>query len=249
MINNDLRITGLASGIDTEEMIDSLMKAERVKLDRVEQDKQVLVWRQEMYNDINKDFANFILDTRKDFGLTSVSYTGAYTSNSVNTLTWINTASSSNENAVGVSAQASAIPGTYDLNVAQLAKSVSLASSGEVGLNKGENIAKQLGLSGGEEDKIDFTIHTKNTDEKGVRFVFTNDGPDKITATKGENGEIVVEGNINKVTMQDIVKTINSPIKVAGEEKEISLGVRAIYDSNIDRFFLQTTDTDRKSVV
>ena len=250
MIDNNLRITGLASGIDTEEMINSLMKAERVKLDRVEQDKQILVWKQEMYNDINKDFANFILDTRKDFGLTSVSYTGAYISNSLDTLTWINTASSSNENAVGVSAQASAMPGTYDLNVTQLAKGVSLASSGEVELkNEGKNILEQLGLIG-EENKIDFTIHTKNTDGNGVKFEFTEDGPDKITAIK-ENGGIVVKGNINKVTMQDIVKAINSPIKYKDgeEEKEISLGVRATYDSNIDRFFLQTTDTGEEASI
>ncbi len=53
-----MRISGLASGIDTEEMIQSMMRAERVKVDRVEQDKQILLWRQEMYNDINKAFAN-----------------------------------------------------------------------------------------------------------------------------------------------------------------------------------------------
>ena len=36
---NTMRITGLASGIDTEEMIESLMRAERVKVDKVEQDR------------------------------------------------------------------------------------------------------------------------------------------------------------------------------------------------------------------
>ena len=69
---NTMRITGLASGIDTEEMIEKLMQAEKVKVDRVEQDKQIALWRQEMYNDVNKDFVNFILNSRKDFGLTSV---------------------------------------------------------------------------------------------------------------------------------------------------------------------------------
>ncbi|NLW41290.1 MAG: flagellar hook protein, partial [Tissierellia bacterium] len=73
---NNMRITGLASGIDTEEMIRSLMAVERVKVNRVEQDRQILLWRQEMYNNLNKDFANFILNTRKMFGLTSVNRDG-----------------------------------------------------------------------------------------------------------------------------------------------------------------------------
>ena len=59
---NNLRITGLASGIDTETMVSNLMKAERVRLDRVEADKQTLVWKQELYNDMNKDFASFIFN-------------------------------------------------------------------------------------------------------------------------------------------------------------------------------------------
>ena len=45
---NNMRITGLASGIDTEEMIQNLMKAERIKYDKVGQEKQILSWRQEM---------------------------------------------------------------------------------------------------------------------------------------------------------------------------------------------------------
>ncbi len=44
---NTMRITGLASGIDTEEMIQQLMQAERIKVNRVEQDKQIALWRQE----------------------------------------------------------------------------------------------------------------------------------------------------------------------------------------------------------
>src|SRR5690554_2701841 len=95
---NNLRITGLASGIDTEEMVKSMMRAERVKLDRVEQDKQVLLWRQEMYNNLNKDFANFIINSRKIFGLTSINYNGTFRPNSYQNLNWVKKATSSDEN-------------------------------------------------------------------------------------------------------------------------------------------------------
>jgi len=88
---NTMRITGLASGIDTEEMIQQLMQVERIKVDRVEQDKQTSVWRQEAYNSLNKDFANFILNTRKMFGLTSVTWTGNLIPNSYQNLNWVKT--------------------------------------------------------------------------------------------------------------------------------------------------------------
>ncbi|MBV1822266.1 hypothetical protein KUA25_30115, partial [Bacteroidales bacterium MSK.15.36] len=61
-------------------------------------------------------------------------------------------------------------------------------------------------------------------------------------------------------SINDVVKAINNAKVEVGEgdnKKEVSLGVRAVYDANIDRFFLQTegtgTDTwikiDDKSVI
>lgn len=48
------RITGLASGMDTENMIKDLMKAESQKKIKVEQEKQLVEWEQEAYRDITK---------------------------------------------------------------------------------------------------------------------------------------------------------------------------------------------------
>jgi len=48
------RITGLASGIDTENMIKDLMKAESAKKVKVEEEKQLVEWEQESYRDISK---------------------------------------------------------------------------------------------------------------------------------------------------------------------------------------------------
>ena len=61
-----MRISGIASGFDTDEMVKNLMKVERMKVDRFEQNKQTALWRQESYNNMNKLFANFILNTKKD---------------------------------------------------------------------------------------------------------------------------------------------------------------------------------------
>jgi len=229
---NTMRITGLASGIDTEEMINSLMQAERVKVDRVEQDRQIVLWRQEMYNDLNKDFANFIMNTRKMFGLTSVTYTGSFVANSYKNLNWIKRASSFNENIARVSATSQAVDGNYRVNVKQLAEGASLASGMDIRVDE-ESI-----------DEVDLNaiVVTKDGTIKQV----IKDGEEKKLKDLEElkftiNGEeIKVEARDGKVTINSVVRAINS---------EESLNVRASYDSSIGRFFLQTTNTGKDAKI
>ena len=229
---NTMRITGLASGIDTEEMINSLMQAERVRVDRVEQDRQIVLWRQEMYNDLNKDFANFIMNTRKMFGLTSISYTGSFVANSYKNLNWIKRASSFNENIARVSATSQAVDGNYRVNVKQLAEGASLASGMDIRVDE-ESI-----------DEVDLNaiVVTKDGTIKQV----IKDGEEKKLKDLEElkftiNGEeIKVEARDGKVTINSVVRAINS---------EESLNVRASYDSSIGRFFLQTTNTGKDAKI
>ena len=55
-----IRIGGLASGMDIEGIVNDLMRVERIRVDKVSQDKTLLEWTREAYNDINKKFASFI---------------------------------------------------------------------------------------------------------------------------------------------------------------------------------------------
>lgn len=48
------RITGLASGMDTENMIKDLMKAENLKKDNVESERKLLEWEKEEYQKVSK---------------------------------------------------------------------------------------------------------------------------------------------------------------------------------------------------
>ncbi|WP_425446281.1 flagellar filament capping protein FliD [Dethiothermospora halolimnae] len=52
-MNNMLRITGMVSGMDTETMIKQLMKAENMKVDKVKQQRQLVMWQQEEYRNIS----------------------------------------------------------------------------------------------------------------------------------------------------------------------------------------------------
>mgnify|MGYP000864641491 FL=1 len=47
-----LRITGIASGLDTEQVIRDLMRIERLKVDRLYQERQTIQWRKEQFREI-----------------------------------------------------------------------------------------------------------------------------------------------------------------------------------------------------
>ncbi|NMB27020.1 MAG: hypothetical protein GX987_03065, partial [Tissierellia bacterium] len=222
---NTMRITGLASGIDTEEMIQQLMQVERIKVDRVEQDKQTSVWRQEAYNSLNKDFANFILNTRKMFGLTSVTWTGNLIPNSYQNLNWVKKATSSDETIATVSSTGKAMDGNYKVKVRQLAEGVSLASGSDIRIKDREGIINEDGK-----------IVDGNDVVKDLKFIINDGKYDFKIELSNEDG----------ITINEVVKKINSAKVTVGEgenAKEVSLGVRASYDAGIGRFFLQTTET------
>lgn len=58
-ISSTSRITGLASGLDTEAIVADLMKASKLKITEVEQKKQILEWKQEFYKEIASALYNF----------------------------------------------------------------------------------------------------------------------------------------------------------------------------------------------
>ncbi len=58
MYTNQMRFTGL-SGIDTESMVTKLMKAESLKLDKLKQSNQLVLWKQEAYRDAASKFQSF----------------------------------------------------------------------------------------------------------------------------------------------------------------------------------------------
>ena len=111
------RISGLVSGMDVDSIVKNLMKAESAKQEKIKQDKQVLVWRQEDYRSINttlRSFRDKVFDMKMQ---------AAYL---------VNKSTSSNESVVKVTAGTSAVEGIYTLNkVTSLASGASI-TSGEV---------------------------------------------------------------------------------------------------------------------
>jgi len=109
----NLRIGGLASGIDTDSIIKNLMKVKRMPVDKLKQEKQILNWQQEDYRGINSTLRGF-----RD-KLFAMKLQSTYLMNS---------ASSSNETAVSATANSNAKRGIYSVSVTQLANGVAKGS-------------------------------------------------------------------------------------------------------------------------
>lgn len=56
---SNIRLTGLVSNMDTDQMIKDLMRAERVKVDNVKQDRQWVQWQQDAYRELIKKAQDF----------------------------------------------------------------------------------------------------------------------------------------------------------------------------------------------
>ena len=128
---NPIRFGGMASGLDTESLVKQLVSAEKTRVDKFTQQKIWKQWQQTAYNEINKTMANFILDTRKNLGLTRTTSTGALVSGSINTVDWVKKASSSST-AFDVTASANAPSGVVNIKVNQLAKGANVSSQRDV---------------------------------------------------------------------------------------------------------------------
>ena len=77
IFNSSNRITGLASGLDTDALIESMTAATRSKIAKQKQDKQLLQWQMDDYRSISSkliDFQNKYLSYSSETNLRSSSF-------------------------------------------------------------------------------------------------------------------------------------------------------------------------------
>ncbi|WP_462410723.1 flagellar filament capping protein FliD [Neobacillus sp. Marseille-QA0830] len=109
------RLTGFASGLDTDTIVKKLMSAESVTLNKLKQNQQKQTWLSEAYRQWNTDFLAFRSNTLFNMNL----------SKTYNTFD----VSSSQGNAVSATASGSSFAGTYSVEVKQLASSATFTGS------------------------------------------------------------------------------------------------------------------------
>lgn len=141
-----IRLSGLASGMDTETVIKKLLSIEQTKVDREKQKKQILEWKKEDYRDINTKLLALrtaAFDVKLDATFTAKKVT------------------SSDDKTVTATADGKAIPGIYNIKVKQAAQRVSLSSNTVLGSSGDKStIAKQFGIA--DSTQIAFTIQGKD---------------------------------------------------------------------------------------
>jgi flagellar hook-associated protein 2 len=103
-----IRMTGLASGLDTESIISALMSAQSLKKTKLEKAKTKLEWKQTMWSDLNTKLKNLYSNQVSKLQL-STTYKTKKTSVSDSTK-------------ANVTASTSAINGSYELEIDSIAK-------------------------------------------------------------------------------------------------------------------------------
>lgn len=114
-----LRIGGLASGLDTDQIVSDLMSVERMPLDRLYQKKQLLEWKRDDYRDITNLLRGF-----KDEYFNLVNSSSNMLSPSVYKefdVTCVDSSTYETSTVVSAEGTANAVSGTHTIKVDQLA--------------------------------------------------------------------------------------------------------------------------------
>ncbi|NLM13255.1 MAG: flagellar filament capping protein FliD [Epulopiscium sp.] len=193
LVSNKLRLTGF-SGLDTESMVEQLMKAEYTKVDKMKQKLQKLKWQQEGYREmINllRGFKDKYLDIlSKDNLFSATSFQAYSTSVKLN---------GADTNAVKVETLAGVALGSHKITVTQLAQKERWESTKSV---SGD-------MTGNEITSDKWAKLTK-----GKSFDITLDGVKKTITLSGDYGENLdnliadLQTNINEAFGEGNVKVL-----------------------------------------
>ncbi|GAA0498893.1 flagellar hook-associated protein 2 [Salinibacillus aidingensis] len=152
---SDMRIGGLASGMDIDKMVNDLMKAERMPLQKMEQDQKWMTWKRDAYREMNTSLFNL------DQMALDLKMSDTFQSKST---------SSSNSAAVTATANTTATEGNYNIQVERLATAAINVSDSGISKPDGEQIDPDKSLSS-QADKFknpieygEFEIVTYNED-------------------------------------------------------------------------------------
>ncbi|MCY6370399.1 flagellar filament capping protein FliD [Clostridium ganghwense] len=230
---NRLRFTGMASGIDVDEAVKKMMKAEQIKVDKVKQQEQYLQWKQEAYREFIKEMKKF----QEYFKVGSEKCITKSTFNPFSV-------SSVNENIATAKAVAGAVEGSYKLNVEQMAKGASV---------KGSSINAQFKINDGANWKgksIDFEVTTKSTLHNKNKSEHIIDNINKqINNNPKLKGKVVAayvsDGGKDYVKFQDLtsdkftVKLSDGSVSTTNKGFEIS----KLVDEGLSVDFFDSTNT------
>ncbi|WP_276918353.1 flagellar filament capping protein FliD [Aneurinibacillus aneurinilyticus] len=201
--SNLTRLSGIASGMDTDSLVKKLMDAERIPFNKMKQNREKLAWQSDAYRKWNSEIFSFRNKTLLDMKMSSKYGTFSTTS--------------SKTDIISASATADAIPGTYKLKVNQLAEGASL--SGKV--KSGELVNEDQTITVNVNGKIG-TIDIKKTDTMQDIVAKFNKAQDS------EGKSLGIQAMYDSTLNQFVVRTRNT-----GSSQELSISSSDNSSSNL----------------
>jgi flagellar hook-associated protein 2 len=213
--SDTIRLTGLATGLDVDSLVKQMMKAENIKMDKLKQQRQLTIWKQEAYRDIMSDIAdlkNTYFDILKSdtYALSSQNYS-------------LYEVSSDAPNVATAAGGAGAIAGDYVLSNIQVAAKASYTGSNIINMREADNPFASLDITEGVNDSLSVTIDDNTYDIKLTEGTYAT-----IADLAGQiNEKLAAEGidtssQVKAVASGDgtriaFVKMGDSAVKVTGD--------------------------------
>ena len=209
---SSIRLSGLATGMDTDAMVKSMLTADQEKIDKAQQKEQTVKWQQEIYREVMSDIIDF---NDKYFSLTSKD---SILSNSAwNTLS----ITSSNSSVISATGNAGATNVDYKFNVKKLAETAKAQSSIE-GLKK-ESKLVSLGAKEGEQFKFELgKDDTGNTIYSSDITIEADDTIDTLITKINNSVDGKIKASYSEMTGKFTVESkdtgSNTEFKIVGED-------------------------------
>mgnify|MGYP001062210565 FL=1 len=222
-----MRISGLSSGIDTEALLDDIMAAERIPVDRLFQQKVRMEWKRDAYRDVNGQLLRL---RNLAFDMT---LQGTYQRR---------TAASSHESLVSAEASGNSIDGSFNIEVKSLATSATYVYNvaglvnedgkfvleGETRSIEFEGVEGTETITITEDDTIETFVNTINQNKNLGFSAFYDESTGKIAFTTKETG---ADAKIEVV--EDELGFFEQPLEIAGKDASVVInGVETTRASN-----------------
>ena len=238
-----MRISGLNSGMDIDQIVSDLVKAQRIPMDRVFQQKVKAEWKRDAYRDVNTKLSRF---RNLAFDLT---LQGAFQKK---------TASSSRTDLLTVSASGAAGEGRYDIVVeklataarvtaqvdsAKLAEDGSFEQDGSFRLGIDEENAQTIEYKAGE--TLEQLAARINEKKLGIN-AFAHEGRISLTTTAtGKDAQFVVDqafldvfgGQFKEPVGESGLGQLQLDADQSGQDAQVTInGLEATFSSNTFEF-------------
>lgn len=232
-----MRITGLATGLDMDEVIKESMRPYRVKIQQQQQQKEIVEIKQKLYRDVLKDsreFYNKYFDVSKSDSIVL--------SKNWSTIKF----ESSDSNVVSVSANSEAVNKNFTITGSSATATKATLTEG---IGEGDKIVvdgKEFTLSGST-DRERVSNLNKELEKAGIKvcvsytdFAGSVDGENKKglifeSTVLGEKGSFTLGGSVHSVNIEEVKgsnatedKFTGITIKNIRDSKEIKIGDKVI---------------------